>query len=299
MLPFKGSYGGFLAKSTTGGSIVPELPEVETMVRGIRADCSGRIIRGVEFVRSPKKPIQVTPDRVKVRKLAEGCELSEVRRIAKRVVLRLNSGYAFVIEPRMTGLMLISDPPTQDHRRVVWHFDPIAQRSDSLEFWDRRGLGTVSLLSPIQLKALQLQFGPDALEVNEADLHRRLKATSRAIKVALLDQSLVAGIGNLYASEILHRSGISPRRRASKLTKTQVARVIESTHIILNEAIRYEGSTLGDGTYRNALNKDGGYQNHHKVYQHADETCLTCGKGTIMRIVQCQRATFFCPNCQR
>lgn len=278
---------------------MPELPEVETMVRGIRADCTGRIIRGIDFVRSSKQPIQVTPDRARIRKLAEGCELTEVRRIAKRVVLLLNSRYAFVIEPRMTGLMLISDPPTRDHRRVVWHFDPIAPRSDSLEFWDRRGLGTVSLLSSIELEALQQQFGPDALEVNEADLQRRLKETSRAIKVALLDQSLVAGIGNLYASEILHRSGISPRRRASALTKTQVARIVESTHVILNEAIRYEGSTLGDGTYRNALNKDGGYQNHHKVYQRAGETCPACSEGTIKRIVQCQRATFYCPKCQR
>lgn len=234
-----------------------------------------------------------------VRKLAEGCEMSEVRRIAKRVVLMLNSGHAFVIEPRMTGLMLISDPPTQDHRRVVWHFDPVAQRSDSLEFWDRRGLGTVSLLSPEQLETLQQQFGPDALQIDQDDLQHRLKQTNRAIKVTLLDQSLVAGIGNLYASEILHRSGISPRRRASALTKPQVARIVESTQIILNEAIRYEGSTLGDGTYRNALNKDGGYQNHHKVYQRAGETCPTCGEGTIKRIVQTQRSTFYCPKCQR
>ncbi|MFO0427682.1 MAG: bifunctional DNA-formamidopyrimidine glycosylase/DNA-(apurinic or apyrimidinic site) lyase [Planctomyces sp.] len=278
---------------------MPELPEVETMVRGIRADCSGRIIRGVEFVRSSKKPIQVTPDRAGISRIAEGCELSQVRRIAKRVVLMLNSGHAFVIEPRMTGLMLISNPPTQEHRRVVWCFHPVSGRSDSLEFWDRRGLGTVSLLFPEQLGSLQQQFGPDALEIHQDDLHRRLKQTSRAIKVALLDQSLVAGIGNLYASEILHRSGISPRRRASALTKPQVARVVESTHIILNEAIRYEGSTLGDGTYRNALNKDGGYQNHHKVYQRAGETCPTCGKSTIKRIVQTQRSTFFCPKCQR
>lgn len=224
--------------------------------------------------------------------------MSEVRRIAKRVVLMLNSGHAFVIEPRMTGLMLISDPPTQDHRRVVWHFDPVAQRSDSLEFWDRRGLGTVSLLSPEQLETLQQQFGPDALQIDQDDLQHRLKQTHRAIKVTLLDQSLVAGIGNLYASEILHRSGISPRRRASALTKPQVARIVESTQIILNEAIRYEGSTLGDGTYRNALSKDGGYQNHHKVYQRAGETCPTCGEGTIKRIVQTQRSTFYCPKCQ-
>ncbi|MFN9717114.1 MAG: bifunctional DNA-formamidopyrimidine glycosylase/DNA-(apurinic or apyrimidinic site) lyase [Planctomycetota bacterium] len=278
---------------------MPELPEVETMVRGIRRDCSGRMIRKVEFVRASRRPIQVTPERKDIRKLAEGRELTNVCRIAKRVVLVLDSAYAFVVEPRMTGLMLISDPPTQDHRRVVWHFAPVDQQTDALEFWDRRGLGTVSLLSPDQLESLRNRFGPDALAIDQVDLHLRLKKTSRAIKVALLDQSLVAGIGNLYASEILHHAGISPRRRASSLTKVEVARLVESTHFILNEAIRYEGSTLGDGTYRNALSKDGGYQNHHRVYQRAGEICPACGDGMIQRIVQTQRSSFFCPNCQR
>jgi formamidopyrimidine-DNA glycosylase len=115
----------------------------------------------------------------------------------------------------------------------------------------------------------------------------------------LLDQKVVAGVGNLYASEILHRIGLDPRQGADSLTSSQWQMLHAAMLDILQTAIRYEGSTLGDGTYRNALNQDGSYQNHHQVYDREGELCLTCGRGTILRIVQAQRATFFCTECQR
>jgi formamidopyrimidine-DNA glycosylase len=127
-----------------------------------------------------------------------------------------------------------------------------------------------------------------------------LGGSGRAVKVAMLDQRAVAGIGNLYASEILHLAGIHPAHRCDKLTRAQWQRVADATHSVLETAIRYEGSTLGDGTYRNALNQAGDYQNHHRVYDRADEACSNCGAGNrVVRIVQAQRATFFCPGCQR
>jgi len=127
----------------------------------------------------------------------------------------------------------------------------------------------------------------------------RLSASRRAIKVALLDQRAVAGIGNLYASEILHVAGIHPARRCDRLTRAQWQAIADATHGVLEEAIRYEGSTLGDGTYRNALNREGGYQNHHRVYARAGRQCPSCRSSEIKRIVQAQRSTFFCPQCQR
>ena len=117
--------------------------------------------------------------------------------------------------------------------------------------------------------------------------------------MALLNQKKVAGIGNLYASEILHLSRISPEVPARELSRKQISRLAKAVPAILNEAIRYEGSTLGDGTYRNALNETGGYQNAHKVYARDGEICPTCDRGTIIRIVQAQRSTFFCRVCQR
>jgi formamidopyrimidine-DNA glycosylase len=278
---------------------MPELPEVETMVRGIARDCTDRIVDRLEFVTIERRPMPVAPDRETVARRVQGRRISSIRRLAKRIVLELDSADSLVVEPRMTGLLVISEPPTPEHRRIVWHFQRETGLSDSLEFWDRRGLGTLSLVTPDQFQVLRSRLGPDALEITVDEWRTRLQKTERQIKVALLDQQLVAGIGNLYASEILHRAGISPLRVASRLTKNQIARLAEATAQILADAIRYEGSTLNDGTYRNALNKDGSYQNHHRVYQRADLLCLTCQAASIRRIVQTQRATFFCPKCQK
>ena len=278
---------------------MPELPEVETMVRGVRGDCQDRVIERLEFVRTSRRPISISPSRPRVRKAAVGRKITRIWRLAKRIVLELDSGNSLLIEPRMTGLLLVSEPPTTGHRRVVWHFQPERSKADQLEFWDRRGLGTLSVVTPEELELIRARLGPDALELDLIGWRSRLKMTSREIKVALLDQQMVAGIGNLYASEILHRAGISPVRSSAKLTGSQIARLAEATQHILTEAIRYEGSTLSDGTYRNALNKDGGYQNHHLVYQRAGELCMSCGQAMIIRIVQAQRSTFYCPRCQR
>ena len=113
-----------------------------------------------------------------------------------------------------------------------------------------------------------------------AELFReRLGGSKRAVKVALLDQRAVAGIGNLYASEILHLAGIHPAARCDKLTRAQWQAIADATHAVLEAAIRYEGSTLGDGTYRNALNQAGGYQNHHRVYDRAGEALPALRRG--------------------
>lgn len=122
--------------------------------------------------------------------------------------------------------------------------------------------------------------------------------TERAIKVVLLDQKVVAGIGNLYASEILHRAGIHPGKESSSISPGELKRMVQAVQDILLTAIEYEGSTLGDGTYRNALNQNGRYQNKHQVYKREGQPCLICSKGQIIRVVQAQRATFFCPRCQ-
>ena len=141
-------------------------------------------------------------------------------------------------------------------------------------------------------------LGPDALALSAEELRERLHSSRRAIKVALLDQRAVAGVGNLYASEILHLARVHPAKRCDLLTAAQWeaihARLLEVLHL----AIRHEGSTLSDGTYRNALNQSGGYQNHHRVYDRAGELCVQCSRTAIVRIVQAQRATFYCPLCQ-
>jgi formamidopyrimidine-DNA glycosylase len=166
-------------------------------------------------------------------------------------------------------------------------------------FWDRRGLGLVRALRPAELEKFYgaEKLGPDALAVSCDELRTRLGWSRRAIKVALLDQRAVAGIGNLYASEMLHLAGIPPARRCDQLRRDEWQRLHESARRVLEAAIRHEGSTLSDGTYRNALNEQGGFQNHHRVYDRAGKPCPVCGR-EIVRIVQAQRSTFFCPHCQ-
>lgn len=229
-----------------------------------------------------------------------GQTVSDVRRLAKRVVFDLSSGESLAIEPRMTGLMLLADPPDRAHLRLRFDFDgggPFGR----LWFWDRRGLGTVRLYRAGELEQ-ELgpdRLGPDALALSEAAWRERCAATKRPIKVALLDQKWVAGIGNLYASEILHAAKIHPSARASGLSCRQVSRLAKSAQRVLNDAIRYEGSTLNDFTYRNALNRNGRYQDRHRVYRREGASCRTCRRGTIERFVQSQRSTFFCPVCQQ
>jgi formamidopyrimidine-DNA glycosylase len=274
---------------------VPELPEVETMRRGIAA-IAGRKIAAAERVRCRKRPIAIEPRGMSQR--LKGRRIEEVGRLGKRVVLRLDSGERLIFEPRMTGLVLVADPPTTEHLRLRLDLEdgPIPH----VWYWDRRGLGSVRLLSESKFQELlgNGHLGPDALAISADELRQRLAASRRAIKVALLDQRAIAGIGNLYASEILHLARVHPAKRCDLLTAEQWQAIHEHMLAVLELAIRHEGSTLSDGTYRNALNQSGGFQNHHRVYDLAGEPCRQCRRGEIVRIVQAQRATFFCPACQ-
>jgi formamidopyrimidine-DNA glycosylase len=278
---------------------MPELPEVETMRRGILGIVGSRI-EDVERTACRRRPIAIEPRIDRFRRRAVGCLVTDVGRVGKRVVVHLDSGDAIVLEPRMTGLVLVAEPPTREHLRFRCTLSGNGIRE--FLYWDRRGLGNVRLISPTEFDEAfgPAKLGPDALTVTAEIYRERLGGSQRAVKVALLDQKAVAGIGNLYASEILHLASIHPASRCDKVTRAQWQRVADATHAVLEKAIRYEGSTLGDGTYRNALNQAGDFQNHHRVYDRTDKPCAGCGPGSrIVRIVQAQRATFFCPSCQR
>lgn len=281
---------------------MPELPEVETMKRGIAAVVGCRI-RSVVRPKCRLRPIQISPDFARLRRRATGRTIAGLDRIGKRVVIRLDhprgaGGDSIVIEPRMTGLVLLAAPPDVEHLRLSLQLEGGA--ASELLFWDRRGLGTVSLVAAADFErryGLDV-IGPDALKVTADLLRQRLGSSRREIKVALLDQRAVAGIGNLYASEILHLAAIHPLRRCDRLKAGDWQALESSILNVLETAIRCEGSTLSDGTYRNALNEAGGYQHHHRVYDCAGQVCRGCRETAIVRIVQAQRSTFFCPNCQ-
>jgi formamidopyrimidine-DNA glycosylase len=277
---------------------MPELPEVETMRRGILGIVGSRI-EDVERVPCQRRPIEVRPRIDRFRQRAKGCVVVDVGRVGKRVIVRLDSRDAIVLEPRMTGCVLVADPPSREHLRFRCTLSGNGARE--LLYWDRRGLGSVRLVSPKEFESAfgPEKLGPDALLATGQLLRERLGDSKRAVKGGLLDQRAVAGIGNMYASEILHLAGVHPAKRCDKVSLRQWAAIADATLDVLEAAIRYEGSTLRNGTYRNALNQAGGYQNHHRVYDRAGEACPRCGPGSeVRRIVQAQRSTFFCAGCQ-
>ena len=285
---------------------MPELPEVETMCRGIAAAVGSLIVRA-EFPRSRVRPLSIEPEPARLARLLAGRTIAAVLRRGKRVVLELAGPRTadtrwLAIEPRMTGLMLVTDPPSPDHVRLVLQLDRKGRdrgRPRRVLFWDRRGLGTVRLhdRASFEVACGATKLGPDGLGVTGPDLATRLGRSRRAVKPALLDQRAVAGIGNIYAAEILFRVGIDPLSRCRRLSADDWERIAAATRSVLAEAVRFEGSSIGDETYRTADNRAGRFQLRHRVYGRADEPCLTCGE-PIERIVQVQRATFYCRRCQ-
>jgi len=275
---------------------MPELPEVETMRRGIAAVVGRRVVSAGRLP-CERRPIGVTPGPHGWRRVV-GRTITAVERVGKRVVVVLDSGDRLIFEPRMTGLVLLVDPPTTEHLRFC--VDLSTQRQPlQLLYWDRRGLGSVRLMTADEFRATFFtgKVGPDALAVSRVDFPGRFAGSRQPIKVALLDQRRVAGLGNLEASEFLFFAGLHPVTPCDQLSESQWEAIYQRMREVLETAIRYEGSTLSDGTYRTALNQSGGYQNHHRVYDRAALPCSTCGQ-PIERIVQAQRSTFFCSHCQ-
>jgi formamidopyrimidine-DNA glycosylase len=314
----------------------------------------GQAIADIARTPCPRKPILIAPRIDRLRRRAVGRQIVDVRRAGKRVLVVLDSADAIVFEPRMTGLVLVADPPDATYLRLRIELEGSAGRSRrdqpfgnqvarsqetggrsrartyspqneptskppvscllapstsnprlavpprELLYWDRRGLGNVRLLTPAEQSAAfgPSRLGPDALSIALDELRENLARSRRAIKVALLDQTAVAGIGNLYASEILHVAAVHPATPCRRIRREQWSRIHAAVGQILNDAIAHEGSTLGDGTYRNALNRQGGYQNHHRVYDREHQPCPRCRIAAVERIVQAQRSTFFCPHCQ-
>lgn len=275
---------------------MPELPEVETMRRGLLPIVGGVIERAARLT-CQKKKIQITPRIDLLSRRVVGRHVEAVDRLGKRLVLRLDSADRLVIEPRMSGIVLTGPPPSVEHLRFELSFRNRRQR---VRFWDRRGLGRISLLNTNEYEELRRggRLGCDALQVTLSEFRGRVESSRRAVKIALLDQKWIAGVGNLYASEILHLAKLDPRMPCNRLTSDEWRTLHRCLKLVLNRAIRYEGSTLSDGTYRKSLEANGRYQHYHRVYDRTGEPCLTCRRSKIVRIVQAQRSTFYCPSCQ-
>jgi formamidopyrimidine-DNA glycosylase len=277
---------------------MPELPEVETVRRGLERHLVGRHIGEVEVGR--ERAVRRTSREELIAGLSNTTVLAADRR-GKYLLSPLDSGDTLMIHLRMSGQVLVAAggatrPP---HTHVVMHLD------DGGEIWfvDPRTFGEVVVFDPervaIEVPELaQLGVDPIADPFDLATMRAAFGTTRRALKPLLLDQHVIAGIGNIYADEILHRARLRPERPASSLDRRQLARLHASIGEVLREAIEAGGSTLRDAQYVDLMGGIGTYQNDHGVYGRAGERCRTCGRGWIRRTVSGGRSTHFCPVCQ-
>ena len=246
------------------------------------------------------------PERMSER--LSGQRVLRLRRRSKYILVDLSSEETLIIHLGMSGRILISQKPLgvfhhmlpapEKHDHVVFEMETGAR----IAFNDARRFGAMDLAPTELVEAhwLLKDLGPEPLgnAFNEDYLEARLRGRNMPMKTALLDQKIVAGLGNIYVCEALNRAGISPRRKAGNLSRPQIARLVPIIRDVLNEAIAAGGSSLRD--YRQTDGELGYFQHAFRAYDREDQPCSTpeCD-GTIVRIVQSGRSTYFCPGCQR
>jgi formamidopyrimidine-DNA glycosylase len=273
---------------------MPELPEVETMRRDLEALADQAVVTRMQVL--DEKVIQGSA-RAFARGL-KGRRFVSFGRRGKVLMVGLDNGDLLLGHPRMTGHWLGLEPEHDLPRfpRVVFHLDS----GRRLVFDDARRFGRLELVRGgcVDDACLLRNIGHDGLQVDEVRLGEWLRRKRVPIKVALLDQRGVSGIGNIYASEILHRLGLDPRTPACRVTPQEVRAIARETERVLGESIEYRGTTLMN--YRTANGDQGAFRRRLRVYGHAGEACRRRGcQGTIQRLVLGGRSTYFCSHCQR
>ena len=265
---------------------MPELPEVQTVVTTLRPKVVGRTIAALVSVR----PDIVTPIGLDLAARIVGRTVRSVERRGKRIVFTLDDDNRFYIHLGMTGQVGVVKPETPLPTHTHLELDLGGER---LRFRDPRRFGGVWWLGS---EPPEGTMGPEPLGLRAAELLRRLNRTTRPVKNALLDQRVVAGLGNIYVDEALHAAGIHPLSPADRLGAAAVGRLSRAIKSTLRRAIRHRGSTLRD--YLDADGAAGGFQRLHRVYDRANQPCHRC-RTPIERIVVGGRSTHFCPTCQR
>lgn len=283
---------------------MPELPEVETVRRGLQPVLEGAVIARAEVNRPDLRwPF---PDRMADR--LTGRRVTALRRRSKYILADLDSGETLLVHLGMSGRMQISGaqagkfyhdhPAPQKHDHVVLHMSGGAR----VTFNDARRFGAMDLMptETADQHMLLAGLGPEPFgnDFNEPYLARRLAGRRTPIKSALLDQRIVAGLGNIYVAETLFRARISPLRLAGDLGEPQINRLVPVIREVLAEAIDAGGSSLRD--FRQTNGELGYFSKRFQVYDREDEPCETPGcTGRITRTVQSGRSSFWCPSCQR
>jgi formamidopyrimidine-DNA glycosylase len=282
---------------------VPELPEVETVVRGLRETVAGKTIKRVRL-KAPPATIVVSPS-LRHRSFARnltGRRILSVTRRGKNILMSLSGGVTLWVHLKMTGHFNVTDPaqPIDKHDLVI--FDLASNRKHGenrhLRFNDYRRFGRMRLFYDHELWRLDSlrELGPEPLEISTADFVALCRSTRRMIKPALLDQSFIAGLGNIYADESLYAARVHPRRLTSSLSARKLAELHGHIQHLLKLAIRKMGTSVD--AFSGVSGKPGRFQKYLKVYGNEGGPCQTCGRRIVREKIG-SRSAHFCPRCQR
>jgi formamidopyrimidine-DNA glycosylase len=270
---------------------VPELPEIETIVRGLRGAIVGKRIERAE-VRLEK--IAQAPPGVRFERALAGETIAGVSRRGKYALIELSSGRRLVTSLRMTGRLVVQQPGEPEYPRA--HIVLYLSDGVRLSFADVRTFGRMRLVEPDEAWDRELGTEPLSPGFTQEAFMGMLAGRTTPIKALLLDQRRIAGIGNIYACEALWEAGIRPSRPAKALTKPAVHRLYYAIVDVLRRAIEMRGTSVDD--YVDADGLRGGFQNALSVYGRLGEPCERCGR-PIVRTVLAQRGTWWCRGCQR
>lgn len=282
---------------------MPELPEVETVRKGIERRAVGRTIERVEVFRERTVRRQ---GREAIIDGLTGVRILAARRRGKYLLCDLDSGGVLMMHLRMSGRVLVVDAGTERplHTHVVMHLsaDDSGARHE-MWFVDPRTFGEVVVFDRDDAATVApelARLGPDPIVdgLDEPQLAGILQGRRGKLKSLLLDQHRIAGIGNIYADEILHRAKLRHNRIPSRLDAPTRKRLLEAIHHVLRDAVAKGGSTLTDTQYVGIDGDPGWFQTEHRVYDREGERCITCRKARIVRRVVAGRSTCFCPRCQ-
>jgi len=264
---------------------MPELPEVQTVLDGVKSVLKGRAITGVECYYPGTLIRDDMPDPF------PAAFVSAYRR-GKYMILQLDNDAGIIVHLRMTGKLVYESDPQLPHRHERARI--CLEGGDALRFIDPRTFGKITLFKWANLDLFLPRLGPEPLgeDFHASYLAQRLKGRSAPIKNLLLDQGIVAGLGNIYVCELLYRSGIRPDLAGAKLKRKQAEKIVQKTREVLTEALAVGGTSISD--YRQIDDKTGEFQNFLQVYQKKQ-----CPKGHKLENIRLGgRSSFFCPVCQ-
>lgn len=282
---------------------MPELPEVETVRRGIERRAVGRVVERVEVFRERTVRRQ---GREAIIDGLTGARIVAARRRGKYLLCELDTGGVLMMHLRMSGRVLVVAAGTvrPPHTHVVMHLSPdVAGERHEMWFVDPRTFGEVVVFDrddEPRVAPELARLGPDPIVdgLDEPRLAEILRGRRGNLKALLLDQHRIAGIGNIYADEILHRARLRHDRLPSRLDLAARKRLVAAIHHVLNDAVEKGGSTLDDTQYVGVDGEEGWFQTDHRVYDRAGQRCNTCRKARIVRRIVAGRSTCFCPRCQ-